>query len=96
MPENLFFLYIVLINSVALIMMGADKRIAIKNGKGNVQRMRIPEAVLFLTAFLLGGVGCCVGMKLFHHKTRKLKFCLGMPFAVACNAVTVYFLSGLL
>lgn len=96
MPENLFCIYIVLINLAALIIMGVDKHIARTNGRTNVQRMRIPESVLFLVAFLLGGIGCCIGMKLFHHKTRKLKFCIGMPFAVVCNAVTVYFLMSLI
>jgi uncharacterized membrane protein YsdA (DUF1294 family) len=53
--------------------MGIDKNRARKN------RWRIPEATLLLFAFLGGSIGSLGGMYLFHHKTRKPKFSVGVP-----------------
>ena len=33
-------------------------------------------------AFAGGGVGALLGMRVFHHKTRKTKFRLGVPAAL--------------
>mgnify|MGYP003299810685 CR=1 FL=1 len=40
---------------------------------------RIPEAVLLLVAFLGGSSGALAAMNLFHHKTSKRWFTLGIP-----------------
>ena len=40
---------------------------------------RIPEATLLTVAILGGSVGSLLGMRLFHHKTRKPKFSVGIP-----------------
>ena len=68
-----FFLYLLLINAAAFLLMLADKRKARKN------RWRIPERTLILTALLGGSIGALAGMYLFRHKTRHLKFTLGIP-----------------
>ena len=47
---------------------GLDKRKAIQN------RWRIPERVLLLESWLLGGFGALLGGHLFHHKERKWYF----------------------
>ena len=63
-----FIVYLSSINIVSFVIMFIDKRRAIKN------RYRIPESLL-LTLSLIGGCfGMLVGMYLFHHKTKKLKF----------------------
>ncbi len=93
MTEKIISVYIIFINVLGFVMMGVDKNIAKKNGDSGAKRMRIPEATLFTAALLLGGVGCCVGMKVFHHKTKKLKFYIGMPLAVILNIVTLYFIN---
>ena len=68
-----FLLYLFLINSVAFVLMHADKRRARKN------RWRIPERTLIGTAVLGGSIGALVGMRCFRHKTKHLKFTLGLP-----------------
>ena len=67
------YCYFIIINILALIVMKWDKRQAIKH------KQRVPEQDLFLLA-LVGGVGgIYLGMYLFRHKTKKMKFVLGIP-----------------
>ena len=68
--------YLVLINLVTFFVYGADKRRA-RQGK-----WRVPEKTLFLLPLLGGSVGALLGMRVFHHKTRKAKFRLGVPAAL--------------
>ena len=68
-----FLLYLLLINAAAFVLMHADKRRAKKN------RWRIPERTLIGSAILGGSIGALVGMRCFRHKTRHLKFTLGIP-----------------
>ena len=66
-------LYLLLINAAAFILMLADKIKAKKN------RWRIPERTLIGSALLGGSIGALLGMYTFRHKTRHLKFTLGVP-----------------
>ena len=66
-------LYLLLINAAAFILMLADKVKAKKN------RWRIPERTLILSAALGGSIGALLGMYTFRHKTKHLKFTLGIP-----------------
>lgn len=68
-----FLLYLLLINAAAFILMLVDKRKAIKN------RWRIPERTLILSAVFGGSIGALLGMYTFRHKTKHLKFTLGIP-----------------
>ena len=70
---NYFFLYLVIINAVAFLLMLIDKQQAKKN------RRRIPERTLILSAILGGSIGALTGMYLFRHKTKHPKFTLGIP-----------------
>ena len=67
------FLYLLLINAAAFVLMLVDKIKAKKN------RWRIPERTLIGSAVLGGSIGALVGMYTFRHKTRHLKFTLGIP-----------------
>ncbi|MBI9014850.1 MAG: DUF1294 domain-containing protein [Clostridiales bacterium] len=76
-----------LVNFIALLLMGIDKYKAIHN------HYRIPEKVLFLSALPFSSYGFLLGMKVFHHKTRKLHFKLGSFFLILLHtAVIIYFL----
>ena len=68
-----FLLYLLLINAAAFLLMLVDKIKAKKN------RWRIPERTLFCSALLGGSIGALVGMYTFRHKTKHLKFTLGVP-----------------
>lgn len=76
-------------NLITFFLMGTDKLIAKLDG------WRISEATLLGTAFCMGAVGSLLGAKVFHHKTRKKKFQIGLPAALIFNiAVTagIYYL----
>ena len=79
--------YFVLVNLMALLLMAIDKQ------KARKDRFRIPEAVLFLSAIIGGSIGSLAGMFLFHHKTRKWKFRIGMPLILLLQVGLVLFLS---
>ena len=76
-------LYLVIINVVGYIIMGVDKKRAIRGA------WRISEASLFCTAFLGGALGCTIGMHFFHHKTRHWYFVYGMPFILLVQIAAV-------
>ena len=67
-------IYIVLINALAFLAMGIDKKRSTKRHK-----WRISEAAFFVMALFGGSIGCMCGMYLFHHKTMKPAFQYGMP-----------------
>ena len=104
MAEKIIIIYVILINLAGFVMMGVDKGIAVKNAAAGAKKdksiptkyTRIPEAARFTVAFFLGGVGCCIGMFVFRHKTKKIKFCIGMPFMVVVNAVVLYLIKGII
>ncbi len=84
--EKNIIIYLVVINIVGFLAMGIDKWKAIK---GN---WRIPENTLFTYTLLGGGIGTIAGMYVFRHKTKKLKFTVGMPVIVLLEvALVVYF-----
>lgn len=75
--------YLIIINIAAWIMYGLDK------WKAKSGAWRIPERTLILTALAGGSVGALAGMLLFHHKTRKPKFMIGVPVMFAAHCVIV-------
>lgn len=74
-------LYLITINAIGFCLMLADKHRARKN------LWRIPEARLMLTAFLGGSIGVMLGMHLARHKTKHLKFAIGVPVIFAWQVV---------
>lgn len=64
-------------------MYGADKRKA-KHGK-----WRVSENALLISAILMGGIGAFLGMHVFRHKTKHLKFTIGIPMAILFNIAIV-------
>ena len=70
---RLILLYLLIVNAIAFTLMLADKRMAQKN------LWRIPESTLLTIALLGGSIGSLVGMYLVRHKTKHLKFTLGIP-----------------
>lgn len=60
--------YLLGINIITFVVYGIDKYNAIK------KKYRVSEYNLFIFAFFGGAIGALVGMRVFHHKTRKLLF----------------------
>ncbi len=72
-PFRLLLILFGVMSLLALVLFGWDKLMA------KLDRPRIPEAALWGLAILGGGVGAFLGMRLFHHKTRKGFFHIGLP-----------------
>ena len=51
---------------------------------------RVPEAVLFTLALLGGSLGIWAGMYLGRHKTRHLKFVVGIPLILIVQGILAY------
>ena len=79
-------IYLVMINIIGFFMMWSDKRKA-KKGK-----WRIPEQTLFVVTALGGGIGTIAGMYTFRHKTKKLKFTIGLPVLVILEIIAIIYI----
>lgn len=66
--KNIAFIYLLVINLTVFCMMYYDKQQAKK------RKWRIPEFNLLLLGLIGGGVGGLLGQRLFHHKTKKIRF----------------------
>ena len=80
---DIIILYVVAVNVVSFLMMGIDKRKAVKRA------FRIPESTLFVLAIIGGSIGAIVGMHLFRHKTRHWYFLYGMPVILALQIILI-------
>ena len=69
-----------------LIICALDKYFAIKH------KRRVPEAVLIVLSAAGGSLGMLIGMYLFHHKTKKPKFFLGVPLIIVLQIILCAFL----
>ena len=82
---DIILIYVAVVNIAAFLMYGIDKW----NAKRDFRR--IPEKTLLVIAAIGGSIGAYAGMQLFHHKTRKPKFYIGIPFIFAIQmGVLVY------
>lgn len=64
---------VIIMNTVEFILMRTDKKRARHRGE------RIPERTLFICAWFFGALGGTIAMYLYHHKTKHLRFALGLP-----------------
>ena len=79
--------YLMVINIIGFLAMWIDKY---KAKKGY---WRIPEGTLIIITLLGGGIGTIAGMYKFRHKTKKLKFTVGLPTILIAEIVfIVYFI----
>ena len=79
-------LYLLLINAVGFLLMLVDKFKAKKN------LWRIPEATLMTVAALGGSIGSLLGMYTVRHKTKHVKFTVGIPAILILQIALVLFL----
>ena len=77
----IFLLYLLTINAAGFFSMLADKHKARKN------LWRIPERVLMTVAVLGGSAGILLGMYTARHKSKHLKFTLGVPLILAAQVI---------
>lgn len=86
MPFQLITTYLVLVNAAAFLLMREDKK------KARRGAWRIPEATLLGLAAAGGSIGALVGMYSFRHKTKHLKFVLGLPLILLAHLALLFFL----
>lgn len=83
-----FTVIFIALNMFSLLLCGYDKYKAKHGGD------RVPEKDFIVLSFLGGATGVLMGMILFHHKTKKPKFYLGVPMIFIAQAlfyiITVY------
>ena len=84
--KELLSIYLLIINAIAFCLMLIDKYKARKN------LWRIPEATLISTALLGGSIGALIGMYTVRHKTRHLKFTVGIPLILLVQIALAQFL----
>lgn len=78
--------YLILINIICFIVFALDKKRSRRN------QWRISEATLLLLSLIGGSLGGILSMRLFRHKTGKLKFRIAMPLLLIINILVVYYL----
>ena len=79
-------LYLVIINVITFVIFGVDKYKAIR------QEWRIRESTLLGLALIGGSIGGWLAMYIFHHKTKKVKFFVGIPVILAIQIVVFSYL----
>lgn len=79
-------IYLLFINIIGFLAMGIDK---LKAQKG---WWRIPEATLMTLCLLGGGIGTIAGMYTFRHKTKKMKFTIGMPTILIAEIIIIIYI----
>lgn len=73
MQSAYIHLYLIIINIITFALYGLDK------WRAMTRQWRIREKKLIGLALIGGSIGAMIGMTVFHHKTRKWYFKLGIP-----------------
>ena len=83
----IFIPYISIMSIVAIIVTIKDKICA------KLDKSRTPEKTLLLISALGGSLAMLITMLLIRHKTRHIKFMLGIPVILILQIVAVYYLN---
>ena len=84
--NKILVLYLLVINIVTIIAFALDKIAALEN------RSRIKIISLLGLAFIGGSIGALVAMYVFHHKTKKDYFTVGVPLIMIMQVVVLFFI----
>lgn len=80
---ELALIYFALISFVAVAVTIKDKRAAVKG------KFRVPEATLMLIGLCGGATAMLITMKIIRHKTKHLKFMVGLPLEITLHVALV-------
>ncbi len=83
--HHILIYYLVIINFISLAAYALDK---INAEEG---RTRIRIVTLLGLAFIGGSIGAIIAMYLFHHKTRKDYFSVGVPLIIFTQIVVIVY-----
>nr|UWI51836.1 DUF1294 domain-containing protein [Clostridioides difficile] len=84
--KNLISIYFIIINIIGFSSMYIDKKKAMKN------KWRIKESTLITIAIIGGSIGSIIGMYSFRHKTKHIKFTLGIPFIILLQLLLYFYI----
>ena len=76
MQSAYIHLYLIMINVITFALYGLDK------WRAMTRQWRVREKKLIILALIGGSIGAMIGMTVFHHKTRKMKFRILVPIAI--------------
>lgn len=79
-------IYLLIINVVTFLLYGFDK------WRAKRDKWRVPEKTLLLMAAIGGSIGAFAGMQVFRHKTKHLKFVIGVPVIFILQVALVWFI----
>lgn len=82
-----FYAYMAFINVFTFIVFAMDKK------KAKYNKWRIPEARLLFFSLIGGSLGGLLAMNLLRHKTKTLKFTIGMPLILILNIVVIFYIN---
>ena len=57
--------------------------------KAEKGRWRIKESTLLILALIGGSIGAILGMYIFHHKTQKARFYIGIPIIIVLQILLI-------
>lgn len=83
---SIFLAYILIISLISVVVCIWDKKIS----KKNRVELRTPESVLLGLSALGGSVAMLVCMLIIRHKTKHVKFMLGIPLIIILQAIAVF------
>ena len=78
-------IYILGINLLSFTLMGWDKYCSIK------KQWRVSENNLIGISLLGGSIGTLLGIIIFHHKTKKIKFQILIPLNILIDIILYIF-----
>ncbi len=81
--EVTVLVFYIIWNIFVFTLYGIDKSKA-KRGK-----WRISENTLIISALLMGGIGALLGMRVFRHKTKHIKFQILVPISILLNLAAI-------
>lgn len=84
--QIMILLYLLIVNAAAFLLMLVDKQ------KARKKLWRIPESTLLLSAAMGGSIGALAGMYTYRHKTKHMKFTLGVPAILIAQIVGIFLL----
>lgn len=79
-------IYLLIINAAGFLVMTIDKLYAKKN------MWRVPERTLLGVAATGGSIGVLLAMHIVRHKTKHMKFVIGVPLILICQIALVVWL----
>lgn len=82
----ILIIYLIIINLTAIIITVYDKLAAIKH------RHRVRERTLLIVSALGGSVSMYIIMMIIRHKTKHIKFMLGIPLIFILQCAAIYFI----